>query len=378
MPAQERFKTGYKGVYYIEGKEIGTDRPEKIFYIMYRKNGKQIHEKAGRQKKDDMTALKASKIRVARMSDKGTSNKTRREEQRQIAWDINNLWQEYKAVKSIKGLVTDENRFQNYILPSFGKKMPSEISPLDVDRLRVNLLKKRTPQTVAHVLSLLRRIINFGLKKGLCDPVKLKIELPRVNNIVTEDLTEDQLKKLITVLNSYPDKQAANLIKLALYTGMRRGELFRLQWQDVDLENGFISISESKGGASQKIPLNDAAREVLLNHPKSESEFVFPGRFAGQRKSIQKESNKIKKLAGLPENFRPLHGYRHTFASMLASSGQVDMYTLQKLLTHKHPMMTQRYSHLRDETLKQASNLMGSLVADVVNGKGSKVIEIKK
>ena len=51
----------------------------------------------------------------------------------------------------------------------------------------------------------------------------------------------------------------------------------------------------------------------------------------------------------------PLHGLRHVFASTLASSGKVDMYTLQKLLTHKSPIMTQRYAHLRDDALKRAS-----------------------
>jgi integrase len=51
---------------------------------------------------------------------------------------------------------------------------------------------------------------------------------------------------------------------------------------------------------------------------------------------------------------------------MLASSGQVDMYTLQKLLTHKDPKMTQRYAHLRDETLKKAANLAGELVTKAI------------
>jgi integrase len=49
---------------------------------------------------------------------------------------------------------------------------------------------------------------------------------------------------------------------------------------------------------------------------------------------------------------------------MLASSGQVDMYTLQKLLTHKSPTMTQRYAHLRDEVLKKASTLAGNLIIE--------------
>lgn len=74
-----------------------------------------------------------------------------------------------------------------------------------------------------------------------------------------------------------------------------------------------------------------------------------------------------------------MHGLRHTYASMLASSGKVDMYTLQKLLTHKSPLMTQRYAHLRDEALKKASDLAGDIIGDALNGKASgKVINLKE
>jgi site-specific recombinase XerD len=57
---------------------------------------------------------------------------------------------------------------------------------------------------------------------------------------------------------------------------------------------------------------------------------------------------------------------------MLAGSGQVDMYTLQKLLTHKRPAMTQRYAHLRDETLRQASDLAADIINAVADSKGGK------
>jgi len=70
-----------------------------------------------------------------------------------------------------------------------------------------------------------------------------------------------------------------------------------------------------------------------------------------------KHFRRIRELAGLPKNFRPIYGLRHTFASNLASSGQVDLYTLQKLMTHKSPDMTQRYAHLRDEALQKASEV---------------------
>lgn len=95
------------------------------------------------------------------------------------------------------------------------------------------------------------------------------------------------------------------------------------------------------------------------------SPFVFPGRGGRQRVSCQAQVNEIKNDAGLPKNFRPMHGLRHAYASMLASSGEVDMYTLQKLLTHKDPRMTQRYAHLRDEALKKASGVAANIIEQV-------------
>ena len=98
---------------------------------------------------------------------------------------------------------------------------------------------------------------------------------------------------------------------------------------------------------SQKIPLNDQARHVLENHPKTKinkdiqnpeySKYIFVKQDGEPFKDIKERVNKIKKAAGISDDFRTLHGLRHTYASMLASSGQVDMYTLQKLLTHKSP-----------------------------------------
>lgn len=72
-----------------------------------------------------------------------------------------------------------------------------------------------------------------------------------------------------------------------------------------------------------------------------------------------------------------MHGLRHVYASMLASSGEVDMYVLQKLLTHKDGRMTQRYAHLRDEALKQASQVAGDIVAGIAAEKSDdKVVNL--
>jgi integrase len=159
------------------------------------------------------------------------------------------------------------------------------------------------------------------------------------------------------------DADARDMMLLALCSGMRRGEILRLAWDDVDLERGFITIREPKGGTNQSIPLSTAARDILESRTRvKDCPFVFPGRKGGRRVDAAKQFRAIRDAAGLPKDFRPMHGLRHTFASHLASSGEVDLYTIQRLLTHKSPLMTQRYAHLRDETLRAASNLAGAVL----------------
>ena len=245
---------------------------------------------------------------------------------------------------------------------------------MDVDRLRLTVSKKHKPGTTRNVLELLRRIVNFGTKKHFCAGTSFTIELPRANNEKTEDLTPDELSRLLGAIEKADNIQAANLMKMALFSGMRRGELFRLQWTDLDFERGFLHLRDTKGGKDQIIPMNAEARKILENHERTGSLFVFPGRSGQKRVDIHKTVNRIKDAAGLPKEFRALHGLRHVYASMLASTGKVDMYTLQKLLTHKSPQMTQRYAHLRDESLRAASELAGNILSTA--GK-SKVVNLR-
>ena len=371
MAAVQRFKTNYPGVFYIESTVPGTKKADRIYYIRYRRDGKMVEEKAGRQSSDDMTPARASKKRTNRIEGKQLSNTAQREEQKG-KWTIDRIWEEYKLQKAnLKGLRQDKNRYKLYIETPFSNKEPSDIIQLDVDRLRIKLLKTKSPQTVKHILALLRRIVNFGFSKGICPALSFKIEIPKVDNCKTDDLNPDQLSVLLKAIEKSNHIIAANMMLTALYTGMRRGEMFKLQWEDIDFDRGFIHLRDPKGKVSQKIPLNSAARHVFEGLPKT-SIYVFPGRNGEQRTDINKAVNEIKTAAGLPKDFRPLHGLRHVYASMLASSGQVDMYTLQKLMTHKSPQMTQRYAHLRDDALRKASDLAGDIIDQAIKSKDEK------
>jgi integrase len=383
MPAQDRHPTKYPGVYFIIGTAVATGKSDKIYYIDYRKDGRRIQEKAGRQS-EDMTPARAAQKRADKIKGRELSNKAQREAEEAAKkaetgrWTIDKLWTEYKAGrKAGKSLSTDTGRYEKYLKPDFGDTEPKDILPLDIERLKRTLSKKKSPQTVKHVLNLFSWIINFGVKQGLCPGLPFHMAKPTVDNLKTEDLTQDQLKKLLKAISEDTHEQAGNLMLLALYSGMRRGEMFKLQWNHVDFERGFIAIVNPKGGRDQQIPLNDPTKALLKGIKRLKgSAYVFPGRGGKQRVDINKALSEIKRKAGLPKTFRALHGLRHVFASQLASSGQVDLYVLQRLLTHKDSRMTMRYAHLRDETLKQASNLAGLLMQELTTEDSKKVANL--
>lgn len=156
--------------------------------------------------------------------------------------------------------------------------------------------------------------------------------MPRLDNQVTEFLSDAELERLIEVLDTWPFREEAAFVKFVLLAGVRNSEACRLRWSDLDLDRGLATLTTPKGGKTVTIP--------------------------------------ISKAAGLPDDFR-LHGLRHHFASALVSNG-VDLAVVKKeLLTHKDISTTQRYAHLapsavRDATEKSAKILTGTKKAEVV------------
>ena len=161
---------------------------------------------------------------------------------------------------------------------------------------------------------------------------------------------------------------------------MRKNALLSLRWDDIDFDFGFITLRGvvAKKGKTERIPLAAAARAILKDIPRTTNEYVFPGKSGGARHEFKRVAKRVKEKAGLPEEFRPLHGLRHTFASWLASSGEVDLYTLQRLLTHNSPQMTQRYAHLADSALQRAASVADKLFAPVAEKQAAAVVKFRK
>jgi integrase len=160
-------------------------------------------------------------------------------------------------------------------------------------------------------------------------------------------------------LENWPFRESAALVKFALFTGLRRGEIFKLVWDDVDFERGIVTLRDPKSGKTENIPVSVEALEILKGLDAN-SKFVFPGKGGKQRVEFNGPWVRIRKAAGLPDNFR-FHGLRHHFASTLVSHG-VDLLVVQKLLTHKDSKTTQRYAHLAPGTLKEAAIKSGKML----------------
>jgi integrase len=268
----------------------------------------------------------------------------------------------------------DQYRYDKHVKPVLGKRPISSLSPIDMQRIKSNMADK-APATIWGALELVRRISNYGKKVGLTPGLKFKIEMPKRDNEVVEFLTPAQAARLAKVLDEWPSPDVANMLKLAMYCGLRRGEIFKLQDRDIDFINNLITLRKPKGGKTVSIPMNPIARQViqdqidwrndLKNETRKNSPYLFPGP-KGKPRADSTAVERVKDEAKLPKSFRIFHGLRHHYAVTLANSGEFDLNMIGELLTHKSSDMTKRYAQYLPDSMKKAGNRAAELLQQQV------------
>ena len=220
--------------------------------------------------------------------------------------------------------------------------------------------KPYAPQTVKHVLNLMKRIFNWAIRRDLYHGQNpcVKVKAPKFDNRISQPLKQHEIQSLLSVLDSWENKRGALVVKFALYSGKRRGEILSLKWDAIDLENRLMTFhgSITKSGKGQTLPINNKAYETILAAKEfrgAHADTVFSSRKGSyDPKGFNSIWRRIRRQAGITVRF---HDLRHTYASYLASSGKVDIYTLKELLGHSDIKMTQRYAHLINGALKKAA-----------------------
>ncbi len=283
---------------------------------------------------------------------------------------LDDVWNRYLpwAKENKSSWKDDEYNYLKHLKPVFGVKALDEIRPLDIEGFISGLKSSKNahgkefrPATIKHQIVLLRRLFNIAIKWELfqkINPVS-RVTIPKIDNQITEYMTPEQTERLLRTLEEWPCKNTAAFVKFAFYTGLRRGELFKLKWSDIDLERGFITLRNPKGGKTITLPVSLEAVETLKSIDVK-GEYVFPSKGGKQMKDFKSQWNRIRKAAVLPEWFR-FHGLRHNYASHLVSNG-VGLEIVKELMTHKDMITTQRYAHLLPGTLKDAVERSGSIL----------------
>jgi len=296
---------------------------------------------------------------------------------------IGEVWKRFIewARENKRSWACDAWNYRRHVEPRFKDRTLDKLSAFDLERLKADLGKTPTrggkpyaPATIKHQLVLIRRLYSVARKWGMYsgpDPFP-NIEMPRLDNQVTEFLADAELERLLNVLDAWPFQEEGAFVKFVLLTGVRNSEACRLRWADLDLDRGLATLTTTKGKKTVTIPISQAAVDLLRTlEPRAEN--VFPGRNDGQRSKFRKPWIRIRQAAGLPENFR-LHGLRHHFASALVSNG-VDLVVVKELLTHKDISTTQRYAHLAPSAVRAAAEKSAKILTGT---KKADVIEFKK
>lgn len=166
-------------------------------------------------------------------------------------------------------------------------------------------------------------------------------------------LTVKECQTLLIYAKDYNgNDQLYHFINLLLNTGCRRGELLKLTWDNVHIDNGYLTVlnSLSKNRKTIHKPLNDSAISSLkylkINNP---SEWVFYNDKTGQRRvTFQAGFKKVLDKSNLGQ--LRIHDLRHTFASLLVQQG-TPIYHVMQLLGHSDIKTTQKYAHLSPNNL---------------------------
>ena len=223
--------------------------------------------------------------------------------------------------------------------------------------------------TVALELRHLRAIFCKGLKWNMIDinPV-VGVKHPRQDIIQVRFLHRDEIRRLIEAIHDAEDFHFENLIQAYLNTGARRNELLEpnFSWNNVDFENRQIMV-QGKGRRKRYIPMNGTLLAIFesLQEQGCKYPFEFKPDYVTRRiKKYYKEAN----IEGAN-----LHSLRKTFGSLLLQYGNVDLYTVSKLLGHSNVTTTEKYYvDLLDENYRSSVDAIQDILNTIQNDGGDR------
>ena len=397
--------TRYPGIRYREHliRKHGVQR-DKYFTIRYQIAGKRIEESLGwltqgwtlqkanarlsEIKENQRTGRGPQSLKEKRDLLKIKLKKEQAEQQRQDkenilfnTYFIDNYFPTAQTSKAFDTCRTELLYFKNWISPAFKNKSFKDIAPFHCEQIKKNMLDAgRAPRTLQYCFAIVRQIWNMAKRDSLIDtesPTK-GVKIPKIDNKRLRFLSHDEADILLKEL-SKRSRQLHDESLLSLHCGLRAGEIFNLTWNDVDIENGLLTLRDAKVGTRTAYMTKGVKAMLTGRQPLAENKFVFSDRNGKKTRRVSNLFVKIVKAlklnSGVTDRRQKLvyHSLRHTYASWLVQSG-VDLYQVKKLMGHSTISQTERYSHLAPGNLKNAVRIFEK---DISKRKDN-VIELQK
>jgi integrase len=258
----------------------------------------------------------------------------------------------------------DQAMLKGWIIPALGSKKVAAVRPSDVEQLHAKITKTGAKTRANRVVALLSTMLQLAVRWEIVERNVARGAVRR--NPETKRrryLSPAEIARLSAALAECASQDAAGAIRLCMLTGARRTEVCAARWSEFDLPAGTWSkpAASTKQKADHHVPLGAAALEILARRrATAKGEYVFPGRDGQSYLNIRSTWEVVRKAAGLEDVH--LHDLRHSFASILVSSG-TSLPLIGALLGHSNPQTTARYAHLFLDPQRAAVEKVGAVIA---------------
>lgn len=263
----------------------------------------------------------------------------------------------------------DTSYLKHHLYPKFGSKFLDEITQSEIINFHKTMRDSGyAPATANRCLNLISNIFNRAIAwntPGITANPAKGIPMFEENNELQRFLSDDEINRLYASVLRSRNEQLRYIIPMLILSGARKREVLDAQWADIDISRRIWRVPISKSGRARHVPISDGLTELLDRIPRTDSNpFIVPDPKTGRPfTSVQYFWHLARSDAGLP-NVR-IHDLRHSFASLLINSGR-SLYEVQKILGHSQIRTTQRYAHLSDATLHEASNAAAQSLRDAL------------
>jgi len=264
------------------------------------------------------------------------------------------------------------------LLNTFGNLPLRKFSTAIVEQLQTDLMSRGLKNSSCNkTLNIIKHMFNKAVEWDMAEVEVLKrvrkVKLLQDNSKRLRYLSKEECQVLINAC----DPHVKPIVVTALNTGMRRGEVLGLKWDNIDLRHGFILLDITKNGEKREIPINKTLEALFLDKNlirRLDIPFVFYDSLTGKPyKNVKRSFYTACKRVGI-RDFH-FHDLRHTFASHLVMAG-VDITTVKELLGHKDIKMTLRYAHLAPSHKVKAVDILDNTLNEKLSSVGERLVNV--